>query len=246
MGEQINMNKKQGQLLSERFEVAFNQVHDALRDIVQINDDRFVVLVKVGAKKYQMIETYKKDLEQYARLRNAIVHEKMEIGFYIAEPNAKVVSHIEKIANVFNRPNYSLSIATKKVVFFDYHDSILKVTDAIKLYGYSKFPVYKNKKCVGLLTSSSIVKWMAQNMESSLVNLADIHVAEIMNYEKEYPIEIVSKEINIFEVENLFEKAHKKKRKIEAVIVTENGKEDETPLGMITLWDLIQIDYTVE
>jgi hypothetical protein len=52
MGEQNDMNKKQGQLLSERFEVAFNQVHDALRDIVQINDDRFVVLVKVGAKKW--------------------------------------------------------------------------------------------------------------------------------------------------------------------------------------------------
>ncbi|WML60290.1 hypothetical protein [Neobacillus sp. PS2-9] len=152
------MNKKQSPLLSERFEVAFNQVHDALRDIVQIKDDRFVVLVKVGAKKYQMIDTYKKDLEQYARLRNAIVHEKMEIGFYIAEPNAKVVSHIEKIANVFSRPNYALSIATKNVVFFDFQDRILKVTTAIKEYGYSKFPIYKNKTCNGLLTAGSIVK----------------------------------------------------------------------------------------
>ncbi len=246
MGEQNDMNKKQGQLLSERFEVAFNQVHDALKDIVQINDDRFVVLVKVGAKKYQIIETYKKDLEQYARLRNAIVHEKMEIGFYIAEPNAKIVSHIEKIANVFSRPNYALSIATKNVVFFDYHDSILKVTAAIKEYGYSKFPIYKNKKCVGLLTASSIVKWMSQNMESSLVNLSDIHVSDIMNYEREHPIEIVPKDINIFEVENIFEKAHKRKRKIEGVIITEHGKAEEAPLGMITAWDLIQIDYTVE
>ncbi|MFL6556681.1 MAG: CBS domain-containing protein, partial [Bacillus sp. (in: firmicutes)] len=131
-------------------------------------------------------------------------------------------------------------------VFFDYHDSILKVTTAIKEHGYSKFPIYKNKKCVGLLTASSIVKWMAQNMESSSVNLSYIHVADIMNYEKENPIEIVPKEINIFEVENIFEKAHKKKRKIEGVIITENGKADEAPLGMITPWDLIQIDYTVE
>jgi predicted transcriptional regulator len=194
----------------------------------------------------QIIETYKKDLEQYARLRNAIVHEKVEIGFYIIEPNAKVVSHIEKIANVFSRPNYALSIATKNVVFFDYTDSILKVTTAIKQHGYSKFPIYKNKKCVGLLTASSIVKWMSQNMESCLVNLSDIQVSDIMSYEKEYPIEIVPKDINIFEVENLFEKAHKKKQKIEGVIITENGKSDEAPLGMITAWDLIQIDYTVE
>ncbi|WP_066066666.1 CBS domain-containing protein [Neobacillus soli] len=240
------MNKKQGQLLSERFEVAYNQVHDALKDIVQINDERFVVLVKVGAKKYQIIETYKKDLEQYARLRNAIVHEKMEVGQYIAEPNAKVVSHIEKIANVFSRPNYALSIATKNVVYFDYHDSILKVTAAIKEHGYSKFPIYKNKKCIGLLTAGSILKWMAQNMESSLVNLADIDVSDILLYEKEHSIEFVTKEINIFEVENIFEKAHKKKRKLEGVIITEKGQTDETPLGMITAWDLIEIDYTVD
>ncbi|QCJ42984.1 CBS domain-containing protein [Bacillus sp. S3] len=240
------MNKKQGQQLSERFEVAYNQVHEALRDIVQINDERFVVLVKVGAKKYQIIETFKKDLEQYARLRNAIVHEKMEVGFYIAEPNAKVVSHIEKIANVLSRPNYALSIASKKVVYFDVQDSILKVTDAIKEYGYSKFPIYKNKKCIGLLTAGSIVKWMAQHMEAGRVNLSDIRVSAILEYEKDRPIEIVNKSINIFEVENIFEKAHKKKRKIEGVIITENGSDDEVPLGIITAWDLIEIDYTVD
>jgi len=242
----MNMTKKQGQLLSERFEVAYNQVHDALKDIVQINDERFVVLVKVGAKKYQIIETFKKDLEQYARLRNAIVHEKMEVGFYIAEPNAKVVNHIEKIANVLSLPNYALSIASKNVVYFDVQDSILKVTDAIKAYGYSKFPIYKNTTCIGLLTAGSIVKWMAQNMESGQVNLSDIRVSEIMKYEKDRPIEIAAKDINIFEVENIFEKAHKKKRKIEGVIITENGKIDEAPLGIITAWDLIEIDYTVD
>ena len=59
-------------------------------------------------------------------------------------------------------------------------------------------------------------------------------------------IEIVSKDINIFEIENIFEKAHKKKRKIEGVIITENGKIDEVPLGIITAWDLIQIDYTID
>lgn len=237
---------KKGQILSERFEVAFNQVHDAMKDIVKINDDRFVVLVKVGAKKYQIIETFKKDLEQYAKLRNAIVHEKMQVGYYIAEPNAKVVEHIEKIANVFNRPNYALSIATKNVLYFDYNDSILKVTEAIRLYNYSKFPVYKNKEFAGLLTASSIVKWMAQNMVSTSVNLDDTHIYDIMKYEKDHPVDFVAKSTNIFDVETIFEKSHKVKKKLEAVIITENGKKEEAPLGIITPWDLIEIDYTVD
>jgi predicted transcriptional regulator len=242
----MKTDKKKGQFLSERFEVAFNQVHDAMKDIVQINDERFVVLVKVGAKKYQMIETFKKDLEQYAKLRNAIVHEKMEIGYYIAEPNAKVVEHIEKIANVFTRPNYALTIASKKVIYFDYNDSIFKVISAIRDFGYSKFPIYKNKECVGLLTAGTIVKWMAKNMEGSIVNLADIHVYDILKNEKVQPIHIVPKSVNIFEVENIFGKSHKEKQKLEGVIITENGRSNEAPLGIITAWDLIEIDYTIE
>lgn len=51
--------KKNGQILSERFEVAFNQVHDAMKDIVQINDERFVVLVKVGAKNIRLLKPLK-------------------------------------------------------------------------------------------------------------------------------------------------------------------------------------------
>ncbi|MCM3694145.1 CBS domain-containing protein [Neobacillus niacini] len=237
---------KKAPILSERFEVAFNQVHDAMKDIVKINDDRFVVLVKVGAKKYQIIETFKKDLEQYAKLRNAIVHEKMEVGYYIAEPNARVVEHIEKIAHVFNRPNYALTIATRNVIYFDYNDRILKVTEAIRQFNYSKFPIYKNKEFVGLLTAGAIVKWMAQNMVSGSVNLDDTHISDIMKYEKDHPIDFVAKSTNIFDVETIFEKSHKVKKKLEAVIITENGKKDETPLGIVTPWDLIEIDYTVE
>ncbi|WP_462411770.1 CBS domain-containing protein [Neobacillus sp. Marseille-QA0830] len=235
-----------GPLLSERFEVAFNQVHDALKDIVKINDDRFIVLLKTGAKKYQIIESFKKDLEQYAKLRNAIVHEKMEIGYYIAEPNAKVVHHIEKIADIISKPNYALSIASKNVISFHFQDPILKVTAAIKERGLSKFPVYKNNHCVGLLTAGSVVKWIASNMATGSVNLNHIHVSDIMMFEKERLLQFVSKEVNIFEVENVFEEAHKLKQKLEAVIITENGNTDEKPLGIITPWDLIEIDYTVD
>ncbi|WP_251028965.1 hypothetical protein [Bacillus sp. ISL-18] len=90
------MNKKQGQLLSERFEVAFNQVHEALRDIVQINDERFVVLVKVGAKKYQIIDTFKKDLEQYARLRNALSMKKWRLAFISRSPMPRLYTTLKK------------------------------------------------------------------------------------------------------------------------------------------------------
>jgi predicted nucleotidyltransferase len=87
---------------------------------------------------------------------------------------------------------------------------------------------------------------MAQNMVSTSGNLDDTHISDIMKYEKDHPVDFVAKSTNIFDVETIFEKSHKVKKKLEAVIITENGKKDETPLGIITPWDLIEIDYTVD
>ena len=231
---------------SERFEVSFNSIHESLKKIVKIHDDRFVVLLRQGAKNHPIIAAYKSDLEQYAKLRNAMVHGKSEMNYYIAEPNIKVVEHIEKIAAILSRPNYALSIATKKVVFYDSSDSILSVIDGIREYGYSQFPIYTNHQCDGLLSTGSILKWMATNGFHSFSSLAEVKISEIMTGVSPAPIMFVSKNRNIFEVEDLFETAHKNKRDLAAVIITENGNSNETPLGLITAWDLIEIDYTVD
>jgi predicted transcriptional regulator len=232
--------------LSERFEVSFNSIHESLKKIVKIHDDRFVVLLRVGAKNHPIIETYIRDLEQYAKLRNAMVHGKNEIEYYIAEPNIKVVEHIEKIAAILGRPNFALSIATKEVVYYDSSESILSVIDGIKEYGYSQYPIYTDHACDGLLSTGTIIKWMATNGVRSFSSLADVKTSEIMRGVIPAPLMFVPKNMNIFEVEDLFETAHKNKRDLGAVIITENGKLNETPLGLITAWDLIEIDYTTE
>ncbi|PLS16803.1 hypothetical protein CVD28_17185 [Bacillus sp. M6-12] len=102
--------------LSERFEVSFNQIHEALKRAVNINENRFMVLLRTGARNHQMINTYKKDLEQYAKLRNAMVHEKVAVGYYNAEPNERVVDHIEKIALILT-PKFCFEYCYKRSSF---------------------------------------------------------------------------------------------------------------------------------
>ena len=237
---------KQNYYLSERFEVAFNQIHKSLMSIVKIQDDRFKVLLDVGARKHKIIDKYYDDLKQYAKLRNSLVHDKKELGYYIAEPHLDVVKHIEKISSIFNKPNYALSIATKEVVYFDCEDSLLSIFQAIKKYGYSQYPVYKYNECVGLLKTGDIVTWMSEHIINTMVDMTDIKVGDILSNVKHHPIEFAPKSIDIFSVEDIYENKHKEKVGLEVVIITENGKCDESPLGMVTAWDLIEIDYTVD
>ncbi|WP_121663762.1 CBS domain-containing protein [Metabacillus litoralis] len=232
--------------LSERFEVAYNKIDEILKKRVKHYDKRFTVLLREGAKQHRLIKAYSEELEQYGRLRNAIVHEKRELGTYIAEPHHDVVERIERIAEVFTKPNYALTIATKSVISFQYEDKITTVIQAIKEHNYSQYPVYKNKNFIGLLTTGDIVKWMASYTVNHIVDLADVKVMDILIDTLQHPIEFANKSIDIFEVEEIYEIAHKKKTDLEAVIITENGMIDEKPLGLITAWDLIEIDYTAD
>lgn len=232
--------------LSERFEVAFNQIHDALKSIVKIRDDRFKVLLDVGSRKHKIIDKFYGDLRQYAKLRNALVHDKTKLGTYIAEPHIEVVEHIEKIAAIFNQPNYALSIATKEVIYFDSEDPILSILPKIKKYGYEQYPVYQNNKCVGLLETGDIINWISENIIYTLVDFSDIRVRDIIANVKNHPIEFVPKSIDIFSIEDIFEEKHKDGVKLELVLITENGIPSEKPLGIVTSWDLIEIDYTVD
>ncbi len=129
---------------------------------------------------------------------------------------------------------------------FDCEDTIEEVIKAMEYHPFSQFPVYKGKVCIGLLTTRGIVSWMANHVARSIVDLTNSKVESVLHYENHHPIAFIPKQMNIFEVEDTFAAYHKRKEELEAVIITENGRNDETPLGMITAWDLIEIDYTID
>lgn len=229
-------------LNSERFEVAFNRIQDALEKLLGIYNRGFADLVRIGARRHKIIKKFDDELLQFARLRNAIVHDKTELGYYIAEPHEKVVKRIEQIEALLSKPNPCLSIATKKVIYYFLDDPILKIINEMKHHNYSQFPIYNGGRCVGLLKSRTILKWLA-NQPESLVKLDAVSVNDVFVFERKHPMVFVPKSYSIFEIEDVFEEAHANKEMIELAIVTENGKATEKPLGVITPWDLIEIDY---
>jgi predicted transcriptional regulator len=142
--------------------------------------------------------------------------------------------------------NYALTIATKDMIFFQMEESIEDVINGIRTYNYSRYPVYHDGFCVGLLTAKGIVKWLAERMMGSIVDLSHVKIKDVFQNEKVHPLAFASKSSTIFDVEELFERYHQKKLDLEAIIITENGRKDEAPLGIVTAWDLIEIDYTAD
>lgn len=234
--------------LSERFEAAFNQIHRWLRiNMKDVHSDKFGLLLSKSAQRHSIMSRYHDELYQYSKLRNAIVHNKYEPDFYIAEPHKKVVERIEMIAGRLNMPRTALSIATAPV-FYYYEDSPLKdVLKILQHFSYSQFPIYHRQEGYKwLLTSDAIVSWMSEHLPENTRDINQVKLVDLFPYKskKNKQITFVEKSANIFDVEDKFEDFHLKNIKLEAVIITENGKAAEKPLGIVTPWDLVEIDAT--
>jgi predicted transcriptional regulator len=229
--------------LSERFEVAFNQIHNWMqKNVKKARSDSFTDLLHAGIQIHSIIRKHFHHLKMFARLRNSIVHDKIELGFYIAEPHIRVVNRIEKIAAQLALPREALSIATKPV-FFYYNDAKLQdVLTVIHKRSYSIFPIYDENGFKWTLTADCIIQWFANNLVGSIIQLEDVTVKDLFPLKKHTPIEFIRKNADMFEIEEIFEKYHVQNKKLAAVIITETGLQTEKPLGIVTPWDLVEID----
>ena len=230
--------------LSERFETAFNRIHKILKETVkQADTDKFTELVYKGHN-HVLIRHYKDDLCQFAKLRNAIVHEKIDVDYYIAEPHLDVVEEIERIAAEFEEPRTGLSISSKEVYYFYEDDRVKDVLSCMKKTGHTRFPIYTNEdKYSWLLTTREIISWLTNQFDNPKIDLNQVRVKEL--YKKgEKHVVFVSQHATVFEIEDIYD--DEKKDKIEAVVITATGKETEKPNGIITSRDLLEVALAEE
>lgn len=233
----------QNEKKSERFEVAFNQIHRWMqRNARNETTDKFSELLRINYPRHSIIRKYYHDLKMYGRLRNSLVHDKIALDFYIAEPHEKVVEKIEMIASQVSDPKNALEIATRPVFYFKEDTSLVDVLKIIQKRAYSQFPVYDDNGFKWLLTSNCIAQWLASNLLEGGRTIEDVKISDLEYLHSKRFVEFAPKNSDIFSVEDIFEKYHLENKKLEAVLITENGKATERPIGIITPWDLVEID----
>lgn len=231
---------------AERFEVAFNRIHQKLKQIVKSNEDAFVSLLRTGRRDHDLVNYYFDELIQFAKLRNSLVHYKVEVGVYIADPYEEVVTRLETIDSIFHRPNYALFIATRQVISFSDEDTLQTVVDTYKKHYYSQYPVYCGPNCVGLIHMGDLLLWLAEHFDQQNAQLHELKLGDIDGLLTMDDVTYLKKSTDVFEIEDIFATFHKNGKALEVAVVTENGLHSEKPLGIITAWDLIEIDYTNE
>jgi CBS domain-containing protein len=228
---------------SARFILAYNKIDSCLRNVYNISSNvSFSEVIRRCAGKNYIVRSNETLLQDYARLRNAIVHKSTE-EIVIAEPHLSVVENLEHIASLICTPPRVISVFGGRKVITIKSDAKLK--DAIKLMReshYSNIPVYKNTILKGILNNKIIVNKVGEQLakkasvDAYLDNIATGDILDESYFDRYY--RLCSKNTTLENIAEFFYS----NRTLIAVLVTESGARTQKPLCIITTYDLTEIN----
>ena len=225
---------------SDRFLEAFNTIDKHLRRKTGLNDrnSSFSTVLDKAAKTNSAVRNLKIDLQEFADLRNAIVHERTD-GHVIAEPHEEVIIRLERILKLITKSPTVREYMTGNPVVFKFTDPIGDALDVMYKNQISQAPVVQEVMFIGLLSANTIVRWLGANVDKDLFSVKETLISEVLDYtEDPNHVSFMNPENTVFDVFERIQQYELKGNRLEAILVTHSGKATESILGIITIWDL--------
>ena len=227
----------------EKFLTIYNNLEKFLKKKMGAEEHiPFQQLVRFSSEKYKELYFYRHDLIEYGQLRNAIVHTR-DGNKLIAEPLEETVENFEKIYLKITRPKTILEIIKNKVFVFSPEDTLEKVLKFMGEKDFTTIPVYEGKIFRGVINSSRLTHWLIERSKTNeYITYKSVKLEELLTFKEEINIvKFVARNTNIYEIRDIYKKNIPTMNQIDAIIITEKGSPDESPLGIITDWNIPKI-----
>jgi serine/threonine protein kinase/predicted transcriptional regulator len=155
----------------------------------------------------------------------------------------EAADRIREIRDVLKRPDQCLRMASDAVVTVTLDDPLSKVARIIYDRRFSQFPIYKNGRCIGLLTEKTLARALADRVgriNEPHANMNELTVLDAFRSplaeEEPSVCRFIPESMFVDEVIRLF----RQEIGLEACLVTKNGVDSEEPLGIITVDDVLR------
>ncbi|MCG3418580.1 CBS domain-containing protein [Oceanobacillus jordanicus] len=225
---------------SEKFLATFNRVEKEIKALMVYRKDMsFSRSVRILSNSNTIIRRYSEDLLEYAELRNAIVHNKVDMTHAIAEPHDSVVERIELIEKELSEPLKVMPAYSRAVHTFQENDPLEKLLTIIRDKGISKFPIYNERVFKGLLTQKGITRWLAENLEISHSTIKETRLRDVLTYQTVDNYQFISQDTTQNDASEYFRGNIGEGSRLEALLITKSGDSEEKLLGIITPWDIV-------
>lgn len=202
-------------------------------------DTAFSNMLAKLSKGNNIFSFYKDDLQQFAKLRNAIVHDSVSDDRAIAEPHDEVILKLEKIVGKIENPPKVYPEFRANIETVDVGAQISDALDRFYKGNYSQLPVVEHEKFINLLTTDAVARWIAANKDEGGYLLEDVAVREVLPY-KEFQenYRFLSRSSTLIEALKIFKEVDYKERPLDAILITNDGKREQKLMGIITHYDV--------
>jgi predicted transcriptional regulator len=227
---------------SEAFLNSYSAIEKHLRS--RTGSDRslsFYQLVERASTSMLEVKRFRVDLKEYADLRNAIVHERSD-GHVIAEPNDRAVQDIRSIESLILKPPIVIPLFQQKVQCLEESSSIGKAVSLMHKHSFSQIPITKSGSFHALLTANTVARWLGAQVDDDVFSVDETTIVEVLKYtEDPENHSFLSKGSTLFQVLECFDDFVHRGKRLEAVLITERGKQSEALLGILTVYDLPKV-----
>lgn len=230
-----------------KFLKSYNKIESQLKMLYSMKPTQnFTDLVKRCTDLNITVRRYEKELVDYGKLRNAIVHRAAGGDLFIANPSDDVVENIEYIEKqLCNPPTVTEAFKVKKTSIVYADKPLLTAVQTFCESEKKTVVVYDHGTMKGVLNSYYVFRLIAERAaagEDVTAYLRETKCGDVLSEELLDKYCLVDKTATVFDVFSAFE--HHKG--IYAVIVTENGKIGEKVLLLLTPSDFPAINRYLE
>lgn len=231
---------------SREFMDIFNKLERYLKEQIEDGSRKpFYSLISTLRHSNSNIRYYYVKLKEYADLRNAIVHERID-GRVIAEPNEYAIRELQMIYDKISKSPKVIEICAHPVKSLSLDDKLSLALSLMNKSGISQIPIYDEKTFVGMLNSISISNWMASVMGEGSIDISKVLVREVLSFSRKSRVTLFkSDDIDVYEILDVYKAYSMLPERIDAIIITKTGDKSEEPITIVTDHDILRISESV-
>ena len=227
----------------DRFLDAFGKIEQVLR--TESNSETSVSFsrlldraIESKCKCCRIVSRFSGELRHFANLRNLLSH-RLGRTVPIAYPSSDCVERIEKLAAQFESCPCLENVIKTPVTTLQLSN---RVSDALKVMVenvFDQIPIWDNERIIGLLTSSSLSKWIGEKfVKDEGIIVEDVLLSELADWISNDCFAVLRKSCTVQDVLNQFELSMDKGKPLAAIVFNSSGSKKERPELIVTPTDI--------
>ena len=219
----------------------FKQLEETVRSVYQLRETDSISWYLRGKKEFQQDA---EEIKYCQEVRNLLQHRRKLEGDYPVQPSNEMIRFLkELIERVRKRPKcLDICISFSGLYWKDEKGLVRKALEDMRSRGFTQVPILEKRRVVGVFDRTSLFDYLADRKGEGLRE--DLTFGEMREYlaldkRRTEIFTFHPKNLYVDELQDVFEEQYRKGRRISSAFLTENGKQSEPLIGMITPWDIL-------